>query len=177
MKPERLSREVIYQSRWVNLYADRVRTPNGQIIERLHLLDFDHPAVMIIVSDEHENILLVRPWRYTTGRSDWEVPAGGLEAGETALEAAQREVREETGYLCQDYKQIYTYYPMNGIANQQFHIFACRAVEQVGAYDPGEIDEIRWFTRDEILALIRAQEIVDGPSLTALLLHFQSQTG
>ncbi len=81
---------------------------------------------------------------------------------------------EETGYLCQDYERIYTYYPMTGIANQQFHIFACRAVEKVGEYDPGEIDEIHWFTRDEIRTLIRAQTIVDGPTLIALLLHFQS---
>lgn len=59
------------------------------------------------------------------------MPAGGVEAGETVIEAAQREVKEETGNICKDYEQIYIYYPMNGIANKQFHIVVCMAFEQL----------------------------------------------
>ena len=177
MIPERLARKDVYQSKWVNFYVDKVQFPGGRIIEHHHLLDFEYPAVTVVVEDDNERILLGHIWRYTTGNSDWELPAGGVEAGETIIEAAQREVKEETGYICKDYEQIYTYYPMNGIANKQFHIVVCRAVEQVGEYDSDEIDETQWFTRGEIRALINARKIVDGLTLTAIMLHLLNASG
>ena len=88
MKPERLARTVIYQSQWVNLFVDKVQFPNGRIIEQHHLLDFEYPAVIVVIEDERQRLLLVRVCRYTTGRTDWELPAGGVEAGETVLDAA-----------------------------------------------------------------------------------------
>ncbi len=170
MKPERLSRTTIYESEWVNLYVDRVRFPHGRVIERHHLLDFEQPSVVIFIEDEQERVLLVRVCRYPTLSTDWEVPAGGLEAGETILEAAQREVREETGYQCQDYQVVYTYFPLNGIANKLFHILRCRAIAQVTAFDPGEVSEIRWFEKADLRQMLKDHVIVDGPTLTAVLL-------
>jgi 8-oxo-dGTP pyrophosphatase MutT (NUDIX family) len=73
---------VIYQSRWVNLYVDKVHFPNGSIIEKHHLLDFDHHAVMTIAQDNDGRYLMVKVCRYTTGRTEWEFPAGGVEDGE-----------------------------------------------------------------------------------------------
>jgi ADP-ribose pyrophosphatase len=170
MKPERLSRTTIYESEWVNLYVDQVRFPNGRIIERHHLLDFDHPAVIVFIEDEHDRVLFVRVCRYPTLRTDWEIPAGGMEASESILEAAQREVREETGYTCHDYQMVYTYYPMNGIANKLFHIVRCKATAQVADFDANEVSEIRWLEKAEIRQMLKEQSIVDGPTLTALLL-------
>ncbi len=171
MRPEKLARKVVYQSKWVNLFVDKVRFPNGRIIEHHHLLDFEHPAVTVVVEDENERLLMVRIWRYTTGKSGWELPAGGVESGETVIEAAKREVREETGYVCKDYEQIYSYYPMNGIANKKFHIVICKAVEQVEEFDADEISETKWFTWGEIQELINARNVEDGSTLTALMLH------
>jgi len=170
MKPERLSRTTIYESEWVNLYVDQVRFPNGRIIERHHLLDFDHPAVIVFIEDEHDRVLFVRVCRYPTLRTDWEIPAGGMEASESILEAAQREVREETGYTCHDYQMVYTYYPMNGIANKLFHIVRCKATAQVADFDANEVSEIRWLEKAEIRQMLKEQSIMDGPTLTAFLL-------
>jgi len=61
MKPERLSREVVYQSPWVNLYLDKVRFPNGLVIEKFHLLDFPHAAVTAIVENGREGYLRLYP--------------------------------------------------------------------------------------------------------------------
>jgi ADP-ribose pyrophosphatase len=170
MKPERLARTVIYESEWVNLYVDRVQFPNGRVIERHHLLDFDHPAVVVFIEDGQGRVLFVRVCRYPTLRTDWEIPAGGMEAGETILEAAQREMQEETGYDCHDYREVYTYYPMNGIANKLFHIVRCKAIARVADFDPDEVSEIGWFEKAEIRQMLKQQLILDGPTLTALLL-------
>lgn len=177
MRPERLARKAVYQSKWVNLYIDKVRFPNGRIIEHHHLLDFEYPSVIAIVEDDHGRILFVRVCRYTTGNTDWELPAGGVEAGETTIEAAQREVSEETGYICTDYEQIYAYYPMSGIANKQFQIVRCRALKRVGEFDTDEVSETRWFTREEIQEMISNQSTSDGPTLTAILLHQNYTSG
>lgn len=173
MKPERLSRKIVYQSPWVNLYLDKVRFPNGLVIENYHLLDFPRAAVTMIVENDLENIVFVRICRYTTGCSEWELPAGGVEIGETEIEAAKREVLEETGYTSESHQLIYSYYPMNGSANKLFHVVHCKAIDQVQDFDKDEVSETRWFTKDEVQQMIRDQVITDGFTLTALLLWLQ----
>ncbi len=173
MKPERLSRKTVYESSWVNLYLDKVRFPNGLVIEDHHLLDFPRTAVAMLFEDDSGDIAFVRICRYAIGTTEWELPAGGVEPGETEIEAARREVMEETGYSSRDHQLIYSYYPMNGIGNKLFHVVHCRAVERVQDFDQDEISGVRWFTREEVRQMIRDRSMTDGYSLTAMLLWLQ----
>ena len=176
MKPERLSRITIYESPWVNLYLDKVRFPNGHTIEKYHLLDFAHAAVAVIVENDIGSVIFARISRYTTGLTEWELPAGGVEFGETEITAAQREVLEETGYTTGGHQLVYSYYPMNGSSNKRFHVVYCKAMEHVQEFDENEVSETRWFTRDEVKQMIKEKSISDGPSLTALLLLLQGES-
>lgn len=168
-----LSRRLIYKSRWVNLFVDRVQFPNGKIIEHCHLLDFDHAAVMAVVQNAERCYLMVQISRYPTGRAEWEFPAGSIEEGEDILEAARREVSEESGYDLNQARLLYSYNPMNGIANQVFHVVKGQAGECNGAYDKEEISAVRWFTVGEIAEMVRKNIIRDGYTLTSFLLHQQ----
>jgi ADP-ribose pyrophosphatase len=170
MLPKRLARSVVYENNWVNLYIDRVEFPNGYIIEQHHLLDFDHEAVMALVENDDGQLLFVQVCRYPTMTAEWELPAGSIEAGESILEAARREVLEEGGYQTGGHELIYTYFPMNGIANQVFHIVKCRALQQVGEVDANEISAVRWLDAAEMNRMIDAGSMTDGYSLTAVLL-------
>ena len=174
MKPERLSRKTVYQSPWVNLHLDTVKFPNGLVIENFHLLDFPCASVAIVVENSLGNVVFVRICRYTTGLTEWEIPAGRIEIGETEIDAAKREVLEETGYSTEDHQLIYSYYPMN--ANKLFHIVHCKAIERVQEFDLNEVSETRWFTKEAVKQMIKDKAITDGFSLTALLLWLQGES-
>ena len=152
--PEMLARTTIYQNRWVNLYVDKVLFPNGTIIEQHHLLDFDHQAVLVIARDGEQRYLMVKVWRYPTGRAEWEFPAGSIEDGEEIIQAGERELLEETGYHSAQPELVYTFNPLHGIANQVFHITRCQVSDNVGNYDIHEITDVRWFSADEIMQMI-----------------------
>ena len=168
--PVRLSRETVFESDYLNLHLDRVRQPNGAIIERFHYVEYPGPAVGVVVENKLGQVVLCRVPRYTTNTCNWSVPAGGVEKGEDALVSARREAWEETGYETYDHRLVYSYFPQQGSSNKQFQIVFCKAGEQTGQPDPDEISEVRWFSRSEIEEMIDRGELDDGLGLTALLL-------
>jgi ADP-ribose pyrophosphatase len=177
MKPIRLSRTVIYENPWVNLYVDKVQFPGGRIIEKHHVLEFDKEAVAVVVENAQGEILLVHVYRYTTDTIEWEVPAGIVEPGEAVIAAAKREVQEESGYETTGHELFYTYYPMNGISNKVFHIVRSRATTGTGVFDRNEVKAYRWVSKPEIQEMIQDRQLKDGYTLTALLLHLAGSIG
>jgi hypothetical protein len=113
VKPKRLARRTVYESPWINLHLDTVRLASGAVIDEYHVLDFPREAVCAIVSNERGELLLVHAYRYVTNDSGWEVPADRIEAGEGILEAAGREVLEETGYGTVKREHVYSFNPSN----------------------------------------------------------------
>lgn len=170
LQPKALERHLLYHSNWVSLYRDKVQFPNGLIVEQHHMLDFENQAVMAVGRDAAGCYVMVKVARYPTGRAEWEFPAGHIEPGEEIIQAGMREMLEETGYRSTQHELLYTYNPMNGIANQVFHVVRCRTAERAGEYDANEISAVRWFTGDEIWGMIRAGEIKDGYTLVGFLL-------
>jgi ADP-ribose pyrophosphatase len=171
MKPERLARSAIYENPWLNLYVDKVRFPHGRIIEKHHVLEFEREAVGVLVEDAQDRILLVHAYRYVTDSIEWEIPAGGVEQGESVLQAAGREVWEESGYETNNHNLIYTFYPMNGLANKVFHIVQAQATSKTGDFDRNEIEAFKWASELEIRDMIKAKQVRDGFSLVGLMLY------
>lgn len=171
LKPKRLARSIIYQSKWVNLFADRVEMPTGDIIEQYHIVDFNCDAVGIVLENDKDEIMFVQVYRYPLDKLNWEIPSGRIDSGEDILHAAQREAFEESGYESYGHKHFYEYYPIDGVSNHKFYAVSCHAGKRVGEPDPLEIADTKWIHKDEVKNMIRRGEIIDGFSLTLLLLY------
>ena len=145
--------------------------PNGHLIERYHFLSFGRGSVAVIVENGEGQVLMERVARYPTQSVTWELPAGGVEGDESILEAAVREVEEETGCTTLEHQHIYTYNPINGISDLCVYVVHCKAGQHKGQIDENEIQGMRWFSRRELKDAIYRKETTDGLALTGLLLH------
>jgi 8-oxo-dGTP pyrophosphatase MutT (NUDIX family) len=165
-----LHRETIYESSWVRLHRDDVRLPDGSIIEGYHVIEYPRPAVGVVPVGDDGRVLLIEHYRFVTDTTGWEVPAGRVDELEELEHAAARELREETGYTAQRLECLGRYHPVNGSANQTFYVYLGHGLQRAGEpTDTNEIMRVAWFSLDEIWAMIDANEIRDGLSLTALL--------
>ncbi len=168
-KPVRLARRTIYENPWVSLYVDRVRFPGGRIIEAHHVLHFDKEAVASIVENERGDVLLVEAYRYVVDAIQWELPAGSIDPGESVVEAAAREVREESGYMTTAHRLVSSFAPINGIGDKVHHLVVCHAVGEPAEFDENEVRAVRWFSRSAIEEMVRSGQVRDGYTLTGLL--------
>ena len=142
-KPKRLARSVVYESDWVNVYCDRVEFPSGRILEKHHIIEFASQAVGAVVVNDRDEILFVQVFRYATDDINWEIPGGRIEKNESPIKAAIREVREESGFETTDHRLVYSFYPINGISDEMFHVVFCKAGERTGDFDEDEINDVK----------------------------------
>src|SRR3954447_25437003 len=91
-----LGTQPVYDNPWIAVREDRVVRPDGSpgIYGVVH---FKNRAIGVLPVDEQGRIWLVGQYRYPLGAYSWEIPEGGAPEGESPVEAARRELREETG--------------------------------------------------------------------------------
>lgn len=167
--PQRLERTVIYESDYVCLYADKVKLPSGNIIEKYHQIHYPKDAVAVVIFNKNRDILFVHNRRYTLGHLEWEIPAGKMDPGESSEDAARREAMEETGCQLKDLTFLCSQNPANGMSDALVHVFAATVDSEADVLDVDEILEKRWFSEEEYLKLLRTNETRDGVSMLAVL--------
>ncbi len=166
---------VIYDSDWVRLVTTDVVMPDGTQVDH-HVVRMPRPASGTIIVDEGRILLLWRH-RFITDTWGWEIPAGGIDPGETAEQAAIREATEESGWRPASIEHLCSYFPANGLLDQEFHIFVSDGAVDVG--EPTDINEaarIEWHDVGEVRRLLTTGEITDGLSFAALCYAFTTDT-
>ncbi|HEV7524397.1 MAG TPA: NUDIX hydrolase, partial [Acidimicrobiia bacterium] len=159
---------VLYDSDWVRLSLVDVEIPGGERFDH-HVVRVPHQAAGTIVHDPDRGVLLIWRHRFITDTWGWEIPAGGIDAGETPAQAGARETLEETGWRAGPLRPLLYFNPINGLSDQVFHIFVADGATHVGEpTDVGESERIEWVPVAELRRIVRDNEMLDGLSLTAV---------
>lgn len=159
----------LHEGRILNLREDIVEMANGRRAVREVV---EHEEVVAIVPvDAAGQVLLVRQYRLAAGRSLLEVPAGGIEAGERAEDAAQRELREETGQRADRLQRLGGFYVSPGYCTEYLHLFLASGLSESAAEaDPDEQIVVERLGVGEALALVESGQIEDAKSIVGLLM-------
>lgn len=159
-----LSSKEQYSCSLFSVTEDIAVAPDGFEIKRAII---HHPgsAVMMAV-DGKKRVLLVRQFRLPAKQYLWELPAGKVDPGETVLQAAKRELKEETGFRAKKWSKLASYFPSPGFLGEKMTIYlATELVEGEATPMEDERIEKRWFTTKELDDLIRSGRMNDGKTL------------
>ncbi len=166
--PERvLETRRVYEGRVVRLRVDKVALPDGRSAQR-EVAEHE-PVVVIVPLDGDGNVLLVRQYRLPVKQFLLELPAGGIDPGESTEEAVQRELREETGQRARRLERLAAFYASPGYCDELMHLFLATELEHSPlAGDSDESIEVVPMPLAEALALVEEGEICDAKTIIGL---------
>lgn len=152
-----MDREVVFKGK----IFDVVREDGREIVQ--------HADAVAIVPVSGAHVTLVRQERVATGGKVLELPAGLLEEGESPLESARRELREETGLHGGEWVEVAAFFTSPGFTDERIHLFVATDLDE-GEAAPEETEDIELVRvpLDEVPSLV--EEIEDGKTLAGLLL-------
>jgi len=163
-----LAAKPVYDNPWINVTEFDVINPSGGkgIYGKVH---FKNKAIGILPLDEAMNTWLVGQYRFTLNAYSWEIPEGGGPAGTSALDAAKRELLEETGLAAGEWTKLMDFHLSNSVSDEYGEIFLARQLTQYEAA-PEETEQlqIRKLPFNDAYAMVEDGKITDSMSVAAI---------
>lgn len=158
----------IYDGRAFKVQVDTVQKPNGKTTTR-DIVEHGN-CVCIVALDDDGQVLLVRQYRHAVGKTLLEIPAGGIDPGESPADCVRRELQEETGYVPINIEELGGFYAAPGYSSEYLHLFLATGLtpSRLEAEDTDEIEVVRK-PLSRIPDLIASGEIQDAKSIAGLL--------
>jgi ADP-ribose pyrophosphatase len=163
------SSKEVYQCRLFSVTEDEAVDPRTGFTIKRSVVRHAGSAVMMAV-DEKKRILMVRQYRLPAEKYLWELPAGKVDPGEKPLQAAKRELAEETGYKARTWTKLASFWASPGFVQERMTIYLAMDLT-AGAATPMDDERIeaRWFTRKEVREMIAAAKIEDAKTMVGFL--------
>ncbi|MGH9564287.1 MAG: NUDIX hydrolase, partial [Terracidiphilus sp.] len=174
-----LSSVVVYDGPLFKVRHDKLIEPGGRTNER-DVIRHNGSVVILAIDNSKSKrdpwIVMERQYRHAANQYLWELPAGKIDAGEVPLDGAKRELIEETGYRAKKWRPLVEYYASPGFLGESMKVFLAEGLEP-GDADPEEDEEIelRLVKLSEVLKMIEKGRILDGKTLTSVLLYARLQ--
>ncbi len=174
MAEKTLSSRMVFEGRAVKLRIDSVKLPSGRETTR-EIVEHEN-CVAIVVLDDADNVLLVKQYRKPVEKDLLEIPAGGIDPGESPEDAVRREMREETGFLPQKLAKLGGFYSSPGFCTEYLHLYLATDLvpKPLQAEDSESISLVR-VPLKEIPGLIASGAICDAKSIAGLLVFLEYQ--
>lgn len=171
MVTKRLGRELVAKGTIISYYHDKIQVPNGKIVNYDTILHQGAAAVLPITNDG--KLVMVRQYRNILDRITLEIPAGGLEGpDEPTIEAARRELEEETGYVCDNIEPLISIYPTVAYSNEKIDIYLATGLTKTAQnLDEDEYLNVEEWELDDIIPLIYDAKIQDSKTISAILAY------
>ena len=158
----------IYRNRWIDVREDMVELPDGHTT--VYGVVECSECVGVLPFLDRDTVLLVGQYRYVAGDFFWEIPTGGQHAGETILEAAQRELAEEAGHEAGRLVKLCDFHTSKSILREVAHLYVAEDLRPAPRpADRTEFIERRAFPFAEVLAMVARGEIKDAMTIVAVL--------
>jgi ADP-ribose pyrophosphatase len=158
--------ETVFSGRLIDVRKDTVRLPNGTTTDREIVVHPEVIAVLPVLDDGR--IVLVRQFRKATEKVLLEVPAGGVDDGETPEEAVRREMIEETGYRVGSVRRLSSFYTSPGFTTELMHLYEARDLQPGKATEETDQIEVVLMTPEEALDRVESDNVADAKTLLAL---------
>lgn len=161
-----ISTDPIFQGRIISLQVDQVKLPNGEIASREIVR---HPGAVAVIALVEDKLLVVEQYRKPFEKNLVEIPAGKLDAGEEPVEAAKRELEEETGYRAGSIRLLNSFYTSPGFADEIIHLYITEDLSKGEAHlDEDEFLDCSAITLEEAEAYIAQGRIGDAKTIMAV---------
>jgi ADP-ribose pyrophosphatase len=176
-----ISSVVAYEGPLFRVMHDELVEPGGRKNER-DVIRHNGSVVILAIDDSKSKknpwIVIERQYRHAANQYLWELPAGKLEPGEDPLAGAKRELAEETGYKAKKWRPLVEYYASPGFLGESMKVFLAEGLE-AGAAHPEEDEqiELRLVKLKDVLKMIEKGAILDGKTLTSVLLYDRIKSG
>ncbi|UWZ83793.1 NUDIX hydrolase [Occallatibacter riparius] len=172
-----VSSDVVYKGPIFRVTKDKIVEPNGKEGVK-DVIRHNGSAVILAVDSSKSKkdpwIVIERQYRHAAAQFLWELPAGTLDPGEDPLLGAQRELEEETGYQAKKWKPLVKYFASPGFLGEAMNVFLAEGLVP-GQARPEEDEDIefRLVKLSEIMRMIRKGHVLDGKTLTCVLLYHE----
>ena len=166
-----LSRKTLLERPWLKVTEECVQLPNGTVIGEFHVLHSPPWAAVIALTPDRQ-MVLVEQYRHGLGRTSLELPSGVIDQGEQPLQAAQRELREETGYQSQEWESLVELAPEPSRSTHRAHFFIANGVQLLGCAQPeaSEVLNVRLLPIDAVVDEVVRGRIDHAAHVGAILL-------
>jgi ADP-ribose pyrophosphatase len=164
-----LSQEMVYENEWVRVDHHEVLGPSGGpgVYGTVH---FKNQATGVVPIDASGKVILVGQYRFPLRAYSWEIPEGGGAHASTALESAQRELREECGLAARNWREIVGLDLSNSVSDERGTLFLAWELSEVrGQPDETEILQVARVNFWDAVERVKRGEIRDAMSVAALL--------
>lgn len=166
---EKLSKKIVYENDWIRVQEDIVLNPSGNegIYGTIH---FKNRAIAIVPIDSEGNTYLVGQYRYPLDIYSWELPMGGGLLADDDLGSAQRELKEETGLVAKNWKNISTIHTSNSVTDESGYIFLATNLHQKEA-EPEDTEDLKVIKIpfQKAVEMVMNNEITDSISIAGIL--------